>query len=325
MALIPMNGIPVNYKGTVTIAVTGTTQKDIDLVMDPKYGVKLSWNNTKGTVANGQPITYIIKLTNTGNMVDSYEISSSTLNWNVTFNGNTSQTKLLVENLTFGTAGFVNISVTLIPSNKVNVIHSPVFISAVSTKGTGAATSLNLDVNIIPRNDVNLTYLKALPQNGKDNYTYSILVENVGNQDDQYRVELLNTSVLWSNGWNATMRLGETGNFTEGPLNVNVTAGRNKTVQVSLIRIDPNAQTDVVVKMLATSSSHNVTEQLSFDPQFTDTSIPEDGFTVSGDGVAYKSPDMSNDTIALMAACALFSALLVFLMIKKEVLVRRKR
>ncbi len=325
MALIPMNGIPVNHIGTVTMAVTGTTQKDIDLVMDPKYGVKLSWNNTKGTVANGQPITYIIKLTNTGNMVDSYEISSSTLNWNVTFNGNTSQTKMLVENLTFGTAGFVNVSVTLIPSNKVNVIHSPVFISAVSTKGTGAATSLNLDVNIIPRNDVNLTYLKALPQNGKDNYTYSILVENVGNQDDQYRVELLNTSVLRSNGWNATMRSGETGNFTEGPLNVNVTAGRNKTVQVSLIRIDQGAKTDVIVNLLATSLSHNNTEQMSFDPQFTDTSIPEDGFTVSGDGVAYKLPDMPNNTIALMAACALFAALLVYLMIKKEVLVRRKR
>jgi asparagine N-glycosylation enzyme membrane subunit Stt3 len=325
MASIQMNGIPVNYKGTVTIAVTGATQKDIDLAKDLTYGVKLSWNNTKGTVANGQPITYIIQLTNTGNMVDSYEISSSTLNWNVTFNGDSNQTQLLVENLTFGTAGFVNISVTLIPSNKVNVIHSPVFISAVSTNGTGAVTNLNLDVNIIPRNDVNLTYQKALPQNGKDNYTYSILVENVGNQDDQYKVEILNISVLRSNGWNATMRQGETGNFTEGFLIFNVTAGRNKTVQVSLIKIDPNVQTDVFVNMLATSLSHNNTEALTFNPQFTDNSIPEDGFTVSGSGVAFKMPDMSNETIGLMVACALFAALLVFLMIKKEVLVRRKR
>jgi hypothetical protein len=62
-----------------------------------------------------------------------------------------------------------------------------------------------------------------------------------------------------------------------------------------------------------------------FRPDFSDPSIPEDGFTVSGDGVASKAPEMSYETIALMVACAMLAALLVFLMIKKEVFSRGKR
>ncbi len=159
-ALIPENGIPVTYAASKTLLVNGAMQVDFDLIKQVSYSVKLSWNNTKGNVSNGQPISYIVTLTNTGNMVDSYELSSSTLNWNVTFtyDGVTNKTAL-VENLTFGAGGKVNITVTLTPSFKVNVIHSPVFITAVSTKGSGASTSLNLDVNINPRNQVNLTYL----------------------------------------------------------------------------------------------------------------------------------------------------------------------
>ena len=325
-ALIPENGVPVSYAASKTLLVNGAMQADFDLIKKVSYTVKLSWNNTKGNVSNGQPISYIVTLTNTGNMVDSYELSSSTLNWNITFthNGVTNKTAL-VENLTFGTGGKVNITVTLTPSFKVNVIHSPVFITAVSTKGSGASTSLNLDVNIIPRNQVNLTYLRPLAQSGKDNYTYQILVENTGNQDDQYSLDLTNLVAFNGTGWQVKMRAGETGNFTDFPSIFNVTAGRNKTVQVSLIRVDGNATANVTVELEALSLLHNNTDALAFRPDFSDPSIPEDGFTVSGDGVASDAPDMSYETIALMVACAMLAALLVFLMIKKEVFSRGKR
>ena len=325
-ALIPENGVPVTYAASKTLLVNGAMQVDFDLTKQVSYSVKLSWNNNKGNVSNGQPISYVVTLTNTGNMVDSYELSSSTLNWNITFtyNGVTNKTAL-VENLTFGTGGKANITVTLTPSFKVNVIHSPVFITAVSTKGSGASTSLNLDVNIIPRNQVNLTYLRPLAQSGKDNYTYQILVENTGNQDDQYNLDLTNLASFNGTGWQVKVRVGETGNFTSFPTIFNVTAGRNKTVQVSLIRVDGNATANVTVELEALSLLHNNTDSLAFRPDFSDPSIPEDGFTVSGDGVESEAPEMSNETIALIVACAMLAALLVFLMIKKEVFARGKR
>ena len=325
-ALIPENGVPVTYAASKTLLVDGAMQVDFDLTKQVAYSVKLTWNNTKGNVSNGESISYIVTLANTGNMVDSYELSSSTLNWNITFtyNGVTNKTAV-VENLTFGTGGKTNITVTLTPSFKVNVIHSPVFITAVSTKGSGATTSLNLDVNINPRNQVNLTYLRPLAQSGKDNYTYQILVENTGNQDDQYNLDLTNLAAFNGTGWQVKVRVGETGNFTSFPTIFNVTAGRNKTVQVTLIRMDGNATANVTVELEALSLLHNNTDALVFQPDFSDPSIPEDGFTVSGDDVASEAPGMSNDTIALMVACALLAALLVFLMIKKEVFSRRKR
>jgi hypothetical protein len=325
-ALVPENGVPVTYSATKDLLVNGAMQVDFDLTKLVSFSVKLSWNNNKGNVSNGEPISYVVTLTNTGNMVDSYELSSSTLNWNVTFTYNGVNNKtVVVENLTFGTGGKVNITVTLTPSFKVNVIHSPVFITAVSTKGSGATTSLNLDANINPRNQVNLTYLRPLAQSGKDNYTYLILVENTGNQDDQYSLDLSNLAAFNGTGWQVKVRAGETGNFTDFPAIFNVTAGRNKTVQVTLIRIDGNATGNVTVELEALSLLHNNTDALAFQADFSDPAIPEDGFTISGDDVAGKAPGLSNETMALMVACALLAALLVFLMIKKEVFSRKKR
>ncbi len=186
-ALIPENGVPVSYAASKTLLVNGAMQVDFDLIKQVLYSVKLSWNNTKGNVSNGQPISYIVTLTNTGNMVDSYELSSSTLNWNITFtyNGVTNKTAL-VENLTFGTGGKVNITVTLTPSFKVNVIHSPVFITRGLHQGQRGLDQSQPGCQHQSTQPGQPDLPPTLAQSGKDNYTYQILVENTGNQDDQY-------------------------------------------------------------------------------------------------------------------------------------------
>ncbi|QLH74806.1 MAG: glycosyltransferase family 39 protein [Methanomassiliicoccales archaeon] len=311
-------GILVKYKGTKDVDLSSASVVNIDVTKVVEYSVSLSWDGIKQTVSAGGSAAYNVRVRNTGNAIDSYELNATASGWNISIS------QRVIENVPYGTDGYVNVTVTLTPGSTVYVKHAMVVLKAKSITGSGASAQLGLDVNIEPRYDINITYVQANAQNASS-HVYKYLVKNTGNADDNYHVEVANAAELLAKGWNATIRVGETGGFSRY-VNMSLDAGRSRNVEVSLTRVgesqDPNVNITLMVKSRDDSARM---KELTMTAVFPDLTIPEDGgLTVEGVGVKDKLPEIPLETYVAFTVLVLLAALAVYYSYQRGVFGRRK-
>jgi len=246
-------------------------------------------------------------------MVDTYNLTASATGWNITI------TPSKIENLTFGSGGYVDVTVALTPGKTIMVDHTKVTMRL--TSSNGAKDSIFLDVNIAETREITLVYSAALSQTNTS-HVYNVLLTNSGTVDEIYNVTIDNLADLEAKGWNVTIRSGTAGKYSTGLVNVTIDAGKNVTLQISMVAL--NDTPDKAVSVVLTAASAAISKTLTFAAVFPDLGIPDNGLTVTGVGVSSTLPSIPVETFIALGLVGILAVLTIYYMFKKGVLGRRK-
>ncbi|MCG7844711.1 MAG: carboxypeptidase-like regulatory domain-containing protein, partial [Methanomassiliicoccales archaeon] len=307
-------GTQVSYAGLANVVVEDVTSKGITMERETVQDVDVTWDSSqKATISTGQTATYTIRVVNTGNVQDTFRLTTSGTGWTVVL----SQTEV---SLGYGVENSQIVTVQITPSSTILVKHTAVTVRATSTTNSSATDSVSLDATITPVRSVGLAYQTAKATDGAD-YVYTVRLSNLGNIDDKYTVTIGNLEALRELGWKAQL---VDGTGLSDSLSLTIAASKTSDVQVSLMPLRQNPSPTVSVQVLAVSQNDDaIKATLDMEPEFV--GLNTGGLSVTGDGVSDSMPKIGDDTIILVGATFTLMALLVILGIQKGVFSRRKR
>ncbi len=257
----------------------------------------------------GASVTYDVTITNTGNVNDTYALSS-TSSWGISFSQSTIS-------IPWGYNNSRTVQVTIKTPTNAEVSHSPIVIVATSTNGTAASGTVSLNLGIVPKYSVSMTLSSAELTNATS-YVYPIAVQNTGNIEDTYNVTITNAKELAAAGWNIV--------FSDGNTYQNVTVGAESSQTVDALLTKNSTQTpntNVSVSLNATSA--NASAQASIALQKIDLQVPSGGLSVSGGGISMTAPQISVGTYITAALVVLMVVLLIYLTMNRGVFGRRRK
>jgi uncharacterized protein (DUF2141 family) len=308
-------GVNITYRDSTTVVVSGAVvgaSFDMQKVVD--HGVKLEWNSQeRRTVNPGETATYNIKVTNTGNVDDTYRLSSTKYGWNIT----------TPSNVTVPYGGSVTIAMSLTPELGSRAGTSSIDVIATSMNDTTATSKVSVSIEVRSNYGVNLTYSKAEAVS-TNAYVYDVVLKNTGNLLDNFAVSVSNRAYLDENGWNVTLKYS-TANYTDA-LSVRLSAGESGTILVRLVPIRPVPNPSVQVVLVASSGGNpSVSTSLPFTPEFPNLSVVGNTFSVTGPKVNAADFQVPGDTYILLGVSVLLVAFVVIVSLRTGVLGRGKR
>ncbi|MDH7508811.1 MAG: STT3 domain-containing protein [Methanomassiliicoccales archaeon] len=310
-------GVLVNYYANTSIDLITDVSRAITMEKIVKRGVDLQWNEAEKTALGaGQTAVYNIRIINKGNVPDTFKLQAQAANWNVVF----SQDTVSVD---FGYYNSQLVTVCITPSAGVYVSHQPIKITATSTNNASVQDSVSIDAIILPYYSLNLKFDKPYQVNGTP-YSYSIKLENNGNDEDTIDITVANRVALAELGWNAELRLGD-----ENPvdnLTVTLLAGKVKYFDLLLTptRENPNPNIEVIISA-ESQKAPNAYALLTVKPPLPVVLLPSDGVKIGGENVYFEPAAIPVETIALAGAALAAFVVFILMGIHRGVFRRRKR
>jgi asparagine N-glycosylation enzyme membrane subunit Stt3 len=302
----------VEYLSSFELELVSSTSKTIELEKQVLLGVTVQWNEQeKATILPGEKAVYTITLVNTGNVKDTYELSTLFTSWDVEF----SKEKVTVE---FGSQNSAVVTATILAPADAKVDHDQIRILAQSTTQSSKSGSVNVDVNIIAVRSLNLIFDKGYPTSG-ESYSYSVKLNNLGNIEDTYNITVANAEQLASLGWTYSFT-----NNTESWMEITVDAGMPAYFDMSLTPTRSNPDPDVELVLFARSTSEGTVQKaLPVILNLPHVTVPD--LSVTGTSVHDSAPTIPIGTIALGGVALVLFVIVVLLGYQKGVFRRRKR
>lgn len=230
-----VDGVETAYRYTRELELKYSMELDLHLEVSRTYGIQFHDVDPK-TGEQGERLEFILQVENTGNTRDTYTFSSPTAIWKLDFE----PSKLDVP------AGEVrNLKVTVNISEDASVNHPPISFMAESMNSDETA-EMTLPINIAQHYGVNIEPTVTKRQLDRGRIIYYISVENTGNGDDIYDIEILNKEYLKTQGWNVSVQ-SQTDIITDGG---------TSEIAVSLIPITSNPNSNVAVEIEVTSQGN---------------------------------------------------------------------
>ena len=312
-------GIAVTYLASKELNLSSSQSISLPLAKVAKAGVDVSWDSSeKLTVNGGDTVVYNVKVTNTGNVAETFKLTtvSAGSGWSTSVSPST-------VTLDFGQANFQLVTVTIITPTDAKVSHSSPSVRATGIVYTSATDSVSLDVGIATQRAVAISYSSPMAVNGTT-FSYTMSLSNTGNADDTFAVNVINPADLLAQGWRADMRVGD-GSYSSS-LSEFVSAGTSQSFELRLTPTRTNPDPSVTVMLGATSQiDANATTSFAFVPQLPQFTIPSGGLSVTGPQVAQTLPSMPISTIVLIGLVVAMITVMLVVSVQKGVFRRGRR
>jgi len=304
------NGLTVTYTGSLDLTAEGTDKYvTLTLVRDSKRSVSVSWDrNLTQTVPPGVLVRYAFTVTNTGNIEDTWLVTSSAADFNVTFIPDTFE-------LGFGAEGQVTVVAEITAHDDVAAGESVIGAVVRSKTQSSARTTLNMYLNVSPVHDVRIHSLnESMPSAGWSTIT-KFTVNNTGNVDDKFQVAVSNLDSLVTLGWTATIIDLETGDeVTE--VEVPAFGSTELAVNFTAIRSVPDTTASALVFASSVESPSSSTYG-SVQVMLPDLLVGPGDVTAERSDISYEY-DASKVLINISLAIALASLVVMFFALRKR-------
>jgi dolichyl-diphosphooligosaccharide--protein glycosyltransferase len=304
------SGITVAYSGSTAVSVNTTDVfSDFALARDTKRGVSAYWNsNLTQTAKPGVKVIYSFTITNTGNAEDLFLITFVGSGFDVSFSPSEVTLGFGVDN---EATIFANVTAkSTIPAGKTKVdclVRSKALASARS--------SIALYMNVAPVNGVAVTSLNTSQPVYSKNTVTTFRVNNTGNVDGIFLVQVANLPSLSAVGWTANI-VDPTTNATV--TEVNLTAFGSKELMVNFTMIRSNPDPNATASVLASSKADPGTSVYGSVPVMVpDLSIGPGGLQVVRGDVAYEY-DRTIVYVDVALVASLAGMFLAFFFLRKK-------
>lgn len=304
-------GMTVTYGRTESVTL-GENSKYIDfaLVRDTIRSVEGTWDaNRTATLAPGQTISYIIRVENTGNVADTYSLSYTGTDFEVSF----SPDSVPVD---FGSNGNISYTVAEVTVGDTAVSgNNTVTVTIKSDAQSSARDTVNLMVRVSPVGAVAVESLNTSSPVSSNVTTTTFLLNNTGNIEDDFIVLVSNADALNASGWSARIIDPET---EKAVTNVTLAAFESKelAVEFTAIRALPDPKAEAVV--LAYSSLSSATNGYGVvQVMLPDLVIGPGDLDVVRSDVTYEF-DVGRIYLDIGLAAALASMVVAFFILRKR-------
>ncbi len=286
-----VDNVETDYRYARELDLKYSMELDLNLEVLKIYGVQFDDVDPK-TADQGESLEFILQVENTGNTKDAYTFSAPTAIWDLEFEpsrldvpaGKTRDLKVIVH-----------------IHEDASVNHPPISFMAESVNSDETA-EMTLPINVVQHYGVNLESTITKRQLDRGRIIYSLTVENTGNGNDIYDIKVLNKEHLRIEGWNVSVT----------PTMDKITDGGTSEISVTLIPIRSNPNTNVDIKIEATSQGNpSIYDTETFNIQKPSLLSDLHGLNLIGEDISLKRDVFHLKTWhwALLAAVAVIGGL----------------
>ena len=283
---------------------------DFALLRGTKRSVEGSWDaNRTVALAPGQTVSYVIGIENTGNIADTYSLSYTGTDFDVSF----APDKVLVDFGSNGATAYVIAEVTVGDTPVAG--NNTVTVTIKSSAQSSIRDTVSLVVRVLPVRTVVVESLNTSSPISSNVTTTNFLLNNTGNIEDDFFVVVSNMDALNASGWSA--RVIDPGS---GDAVTNVTLGafesKELAVEFTAKRATPDPKAEAVV--LAHSSLGSASNGYGIVPvMLPDLVIGSGGLDIVRDDVTYEY-DVSRIYIDIGLTVSLVLLVAMFFILRKR-------
>ncbi|HXK36025.1 MAG TPA: hypothetical protein VJ553_00380, partial [Candidatus Paceibacterota bacterium] len=248
------NTVDVTYSGSSTFTVGSI---DVYLAQslgrDTKHGVIATWDSTAVQTAGvDSTVSYAVTIINTGNIRDKFLVTFTGTGFNVSF------TPAEVE-VDFGPNSKALVVANIVPLGSAPAGEREVTCLVRSLNLASTRADLDLIVNVMPHRGVSVTSLDTSTTVNSVTTITAFAVNNTGNAQDDFVVQIANLALLQSRGWNAVIIDPATSEETSS---VTIAAFGTKALHVRYTQLGVDADASVEASVFAYSK--NVTSASAY-------------------------------------------------------------
>ena len=304
-------GMTVTYGRTDTV-ILGASSVYIDfaLTRDTDRSVEAYWDsNRTATLAPGQTVSYVLKLENTGNIADTYSLTCTDEDFEVSF----SPAEVDIDYGTYGSTAYVVAEVTV--GDTAEAGNNTVTVTVKSATQSSTRATVDLVVRVSPVWSVAVESLNESAPTGSRVTTTTFLLNNTGNIEDDYLVQVSNADTLNASGWSARIVDPATGDEVKN-LTLGAFKSKELAVEFTATRLYPDPKAVAVV--FAQSSLGTSANSLGAVPVMVpDLVIGPGDLDVVRDDVTYEY-DIGRIYLDVGLAISLAVLVVMFFMLRKR-------
>ncbi|MGM0405175.1 MAG: carboxypeptidase regulatory-like domain-containing protein [Thermoplasmatota archaeon] len=285
------------YMAERDIEITSSRTLDLTLSLVKEYGISIEDIPTIDA-SQGDTVEIEVDITNTGNVNDEFELSAEKSVWNIEFSPR-------VFEIDKGSTRRVKLTVHV--DDGANVSHPPISFEVRSQNSNEEEEQeIPIEVDRVYGVDILPEIERKVFRGGSLDYTFK--VRNTGNDEGEFRIDVLNDDELRNRGWNAT--------FSQENISLNETEDGEVTVSLKPLRA--GAVRDVEVVVTAT----NIADPGALDMANIRAVVPTvesdaEQLELEGERVSLEKDEFSLETWQWAAIVILIASVAVYI-IKKE-------